>query len=151
MRKCRVIVKHLIICIHSFKNIVILDPRINAKYVTRCISKINLEKFYHIICESKILKKNINTTKFLSFIIRESHSVMSDSLWPHDLYSPWNSPDQNTGVGILSLLQQIFPTQGSNPGLPHCRWILDQLSHQRNPFFLNHMWEQNIENKHKCH
>ena len=37
---------------------------------------------------------------------------------PHGLYSPWNSPGQNTGVGGLSLLQGIFPTQGSNPGLP---------------------------------
>ena len=35
--------------------------------------------------------------------------------------SPWNSPGQNTGVGTLSLLQGIFPTQGSNPGLPHTR------------------------------
>ena len=43
---------------------------------------------------------------------------------------PWNSPDQNTGVGNLSLLQRIFPTQGSNPGLPHCRRILSQLSHK---------------------
>ena len=55
---------------------------------------------------------------------------MSDSLWPHGLYSPWNSPGQNTGVGSLSLLQGIFPTQGSNPGLPHCRQILYQLSHR---------------------
>ena len=47
----------------------------------------------------------------------ESHPVMSDSLRPHGLYSPWNSLGQNTGVGILSLLQGIFPTQGSNPGL----------------------------------
>ena len=38
-------------------------------------------------------------------------------------YSPWNSLGQNTGVGSLSLLQGIFPTQGSNPGLLHCRWI----------------------------
>ena len=60
----------------------------------------------------------------------ESHSVMSDSLRPHGLYSPWNSPGQNIGVGSLSLLQGIFPTQGSHPGLPHCRWILYQLSHQ---------------------
>ena len=45
---------------------------------------------------------------------------MSDSLQPHGLYSPWNSPGQNIGVGSLSLLQGIFPTQGSNPGLPHC-------------------------------
>ena len=44
-------------------------------------------------------------------------------------YSPWDSPGQNTGMGSLSLLQGIFPTQGSNPGLPHCRQILYQLSH----------------------
>ena len=43
--------------------------------------------------------------------------------------SPWNSPGQKTGVGSHSLLQGIFPAQGSNPGHPHCRWILYQLSH----------------------
>ena len=48
---------------------------------------------------------------------------MSDSLRPHALYSPWNSPGQSTGVGILSLLHVTFPTQGSNPGLPNCRRI----------------------------
>ena len=63
----------------------------------------------------------------------ESCSVVSDSLQPHGLYSPWNSPGQNTGVGSLSLLQGIFPTQGSNPGLPHCRWILYQLSPKGSP------------------
>ena len=61
----------------------------------------------------------------------ESHSVMSNSLPPHGLYSPWNSPGQNTGVGSLSLHQGIFPTQGSNPGLLHSRRILYQLSHKR--------------------
>jgi len=61
---------------------------------------------------------------------------MSDSLQPHELYSPWNSAGQNTGVGSLSLLQGIFPTQGSNPGLPHCRWILYQLSHKGSPRIL---------------
>ena len=60
----------------------------------------------------------------------ERCSVVSDSLWPHGLYSQWNSPGQNTGVGSLSLLQGIFPTQGSNTGLRHCKWILYQLSHQ---------------------
>ena len=54
----------------------------------------------------------------------ESHSFVSDSLWPHGLYSPWNSPGQNTGVSSLCLLQGIFPTQGSNPDLPPCRQIL---------------------------
>ena len=63
---------------------------------------------------------------------------MSDSLWPYGLYSPWNSPSQNTGMGSLSLLQGIFPTQGLNPGLLHCRRILHQLSHKGSPFFLGH-------------
>ena len=45
-------------------------------------------------------------------------------------YNPWDSPGQSTGVGNLSLLQGVFPTQGSNPGLPHCKQILYQLSHQ---------------------
>ena len=61
----------------------------------------------------------------------ESHSVMSDSLWPYGWHRPWNSPGQNTGVGNLSLLQEIFPTQGSNRGLLHCRQILYQLSHKK--------------------
>ena len=61
---------------------------------------------------------------------RESRSVVSNSLQPRGLHSPWNSPGQNTGVGSLSLLQEIFPTQASNPGLPHCRQIVYQLSHK---------------------
>ena len=63
----------------------------------------------------------------------ESHSVMSDSLRPHGVYSPWNSPDQNTGAGSLSFLQGIFPTNRLNPGLPRCRRILYQLSHKGSP------------------
>ena len=66
----------------------------------------------------------------------DSHSVVSDSLQPHGLYSPWSSPGQNTGVGSLSHLQGIFPTQGSNPGLPYCRQILYQLSHKGSPRIL---------------
>ena len=66
----------------------------------------------------------------------ESRSVVSDSLRPHGLYSPWNSPGQNTGVGSLSLLQGIFPTQRLNPGIPHCRQILYQLSYKGSPRIL---------------
>ena len=66
----------------------------------------------------------------------ESCSVVSDSLWPHGLYSLWNSPGHNTGVGSFSLLQGIFPTQGLNAGLLHCRRILYQLSHQGSPRIL---------------
>ena len=54
----------------------------------------------------------------------------------HGLYSPWNSPGQNTGVGRLSLHQAIFPAEGSNPGLPHCRGILYKLSPKGSPRIL---------------
>ena len=69
-------------------------------------------------------------------MVSEGCSVMSHSLQPHGLYNPWNSPGQNTGVGSLSLLEGLFPTQGWNPGLPHCGKILYQLSHQGSPY----MW-----------
>ena len=48
----------------------------------------------------------------------ESHSVVSDSFQPQGLYSPWNSPGQNTGVGSPSLLQGIFPNPGIKPRSP---------------------------------
>ena len=66
----------------------------------------------------------------------ENRLVVSNSLQTQRLYCPWNSLGQNTGVGSLSHLQGIFPTQGSNPGLPCCRWILYQLSHQGSPRIL---------------
>ena len=59
----------------------------------------------------------------------ESHLVVSGSLRPHGLYSPWNSPGQNTGMRSHFLLQEIFPTQGLNLGLLHCRQMLYHLSH----------------------
>ena len=65
----------------------------------------------------------------------ESCSIVSDSLWPHGLYNPWNSPCQNNGVSSLSL-QGIFPNQGSNPGLLYRRQILYQLSHKASPRIL---------------
>ena len=67
---------------------------------------------------------------------RESHSIVCDSLRPHGLYSPWNPPGRNTGVGTVFLLQGIFPTQGSNTGLLHYRQIIYQLSHKGSPRIL---------------
>ena len=92
----------------------------------------------HVLSDSmnltflRVLYKWYQTVSVWTYYESESIScsVVSDSLWP------WNSPGQNTGVGSLSLLQGIFPTQGSNPGLPHCRWILYQLSHRGNPRIL---------------
>ena len=67
---------------------------------------------------------NHNEKKAYVYSESESRSVVPDSLRPHVVYSPWNSLGQNTGVGSLSLLHGIFPTQESNPGLLHCRQIL---------------------------
>ena len=64
---------------------------------------------------------------FVEFTVKsesQNRSVMSISLQPHGLHRPWNSLGQNTGVGSRSLLQGIFPTQESNPGLLHCSRIL---------------------------
>ena len=61
----------------------------------------------------------------------ESRSVVSNSLQPQRLYSPWNSPGNNAEVCSCSLLQGVFPTQGPNLGLLHGSWILYQLSHQK--------------------
>ena len=66
----------------------------------------------------------------------ESCSVMSSSLQPHGLYSPRTSPDRNAGVSSLSLLQGVFPTQGSNPDLPPYKCVLYQLSHKGSPRIL---------------
>ena len=76
----------------------------------------------------QLYKNNIKHTPKMK---SESRSAL-----PHWLYSPWNSPGQNSGVGSLSLLQGIFPTQGLNPGLLHCRWIPYHLSHKGNPRIL---------------
>ena len=72
---------------------------------------------------SQDIKCSVWKTTDVIHWVSESCSVMSDSLWPHGLYRLWNSSGPNTGVGSLSLFQGIFPTQGSNPGLPHCRQI----------------------------
>ena len=87
-------------------------------------------------CSHEIKRCLLLGRKAMTSLVKwsENCSVVSDSLRSHGLYSPWNSPGQNTGVGSLSLLQGIFPTQGSNPGLAHCRQIFYQLSYQGSPW-----------------
>ena len=91
---------------------------LGAYYMTSTIININVGYYFYT---SILLHRESES---------ESHSVVSNSLQPHGLYSPCNSPGQNTGMGSCSLLQGIIPTQRSNPGLQHCRWILYQLSHK---------------------
>ena len=97
---------------------------------TQVQTQLLLETYTQILVNRVVIHKNIGYMYIYIYIRSESEScsVMSVSLQPHGLYSPWNSPGWNTGVGSLSLLQGIFPNQGSNPGLLHCRRILYQLS-----------------------
>ena len=90
----------------------------------------HLERLYKIEC-------NRIGCLFSPLKVKVEVTQSCPTLWnPLDSYSPWNSLDQNTGVGSLSLPPGIFPTQGSNPGLPYCRWILYQLSHKGRPRIL---------------
>ena len=84
------------------------------------------------------IKKNVRYIKFMN-VEHESRSVVSDSLQPHGLYSPWNSPGQKTGVGSCSLLQGIFPIRGLNPGLLHCRRTFYHPEPPEKP--RGHLWE----------
>ena len=93
--------------------------------------------FYYALKKKKMGKKLHTSLHFsINYVWSESSSVVSNSLQPQGLYSPWNSPGQNTGVGSLSLFQGIFPNQGLNSGLPCCRQILYQLSHKGSPRIL---------------
>ena len=74
-----------------------------------------------------------------TLLVSVTCSVVPDSLWPHGLQPSrllcsWDFPGKDTGVGSPSFLQGIFPAQESNLGLPHCRWIFYQLSHEGSPW-----------------
>ena len=84
---------------------------------------------------TQIIEDNPLYLKSTYFELWKWKSLSHVSLQPHGLYSLWNSPGKNTGVGSLSLLQQICSTQESKWGLLHYRWVLYQLSYQGNPFW----------------
>ena len=90
----------------------------------------------HISCT------HLRSTRFVFFLPSSFPSSILTLLYTPASFSqgfvnfPKNSPGQNTGKGSLSFFRGIFPTQRSNTGLPHCRWILYQLSHQGSPRIL---------------
>ena len=90
-------------------------------------------------CSSQVLLIHCLTQSKHSRVKSEAKVAQSCLTLCDPIDYPWNSPGQNTGVGTLSLLQGIFPTQGSNPSLPLCRQILYQLSHQGRP--VDTQWE----------
>ena len=94
-------------------------------------------------CFKPVNPKGNQPWMFTGEVKKWSHSVMSNSLRPHGLYParlpcPWDFPGKNTGMGYHFLLQGIFPTPGSNLGLPYGRKALYCLSHQRIPW--NSVW-----------
>ena len=111
-----------------------------VKYKSHYVLSILRKKTLGILCWSSDWELPLQLAQVWSLVRKlsesESHSVVSDSLRPRGLCSPWHSPGQNTGVSSLFLLQGIFPTQGSNPGLLHCRQILYQVSHKESPRIL---------------
>ena len=81
-------------------------------------------------------KSTVTENKWVGINLKEKKVKVAQSCLtpqPQGLYSLWNSPGQNTGVGSLSLLQEIFPTQGLNPGLLRCMQFLYQLNHKGSP------------------
>ena len=121
------------------------DYRVSSLFLfpTLCLSEAGRDSLFQIIFklqhQKTILKmKTIDTciTESLCYTPETNTTIMSDSLWPHGLYSPWSSSSQSTGVGSHSLLLGIFSTQGLNPGLSHCRQILYQLGHKGSPRIL---------------
>ena len=65
--------------------------------------------------------------------VAQSCQTLYDAMDPTRLLCPWDFPGKNTGMGCHFLLQEIFPTEGLNPGLLHCRQTLYHLSHQGSP------------------
>jgi len=127
----------------------VLNPSTHIFMSTYIIPIFESQKLFSSVCAC-----NQEETHFMSALVSTQPSWKCESLshvllfatpwtvltlWdpmePTRLPCPWNSPGKNIGVGSHSLLQGIFPTQGSNPGLLHCRQILYHLSHQGSPRF----------------
>ena len=84
-------------------------------------------------------QKTLLSLEVNSGSVQSCRTLRLHGLYSARLLGPRNSPGRNTAVGSLSFLWGIFPTQGSNPGILHCRQILYHLSHQGNPRILG--WE----------
>ena len=110
---------------------------INATFNTQRLNVSSLRSRIRLECPLSLYLFTV-VENLIDAIVVVSHSVMSDSLRPQvlqpaRLLCTWDSPGKNTTVDCHSLLQRIFLTQGSNPGLLHHRQILYHLSHQGSP------------------
>ena len=122
-----------------------LYPLIKVSLYAQCLSDVWLQiispkLIWHNFCHSLLVKAVKDQSRFKEVVtlkvkvkVAKLGPILCSRVW---LYSPWNSLGQNTGVSSLSLLQHISPAQVWNIGLPHCRWILYQLSHKGSPRIL---------------
>ena len=118
-----------------------LTQPIVSKAITYMSHVASLDVTNFLFLSKLICLLQILTFVFYSYVLPAKWSEVKvarlcPTLRSCGLYNPWNSLGQNTGVGSCSLLQGTFPTQGLNPGLPHCSWILYQLSHEGSPRML---------------
>ena len=99
-----------------------------VSYIILLMSRSSTQYYEQCSIQKQFMYSHQYKTLLLRTKVKTSLSVVSDALGLHGLYSSWNSSVQNTGVGTLSLLHGMIPTQGWNPSLLHCRRILYQLS-----------------------
>ena len=97
-----------------------MDPKVKCAHKWSCQS-----------CRVKTI--HVRKKKSEGEVARSCPTLWPHGLWPTRFLRPWDSPGKSTGVGCHCLLPGIFPTQGLNPGLPHCRQMFYRLSHQGSP------------------
>ena len=95
-----------------------------------------------LVNSTKYVRKKLYKFSTIFFQKKKAGGIFHNSQQPTRLLSPWNFPGKSTGLGCHFLLQGIFPTQGLNLGLPHCRQTLYRLSHRG-----SHLCEASIHNK----
>ena len=109
-------------------------------FASFCISKMDVPCLilppHTLIAKKKKKKKSASVSRSVVLTLCDPMEPPCDPHVTTRLLCLWTSPGKNTGVGTHFLLQGIFPIQGSNPGLLHCRWILYHLSHQGSPRIL---------------
>ena len=121
---------HLCVCVLSHSIIDPMDSNPPGSSVGGIFSGKNIGAVCPFLVPRYLPESGIESMSLASPALASESESQSSCPTLCDPIGTWNSPGQNTGVGSLSLLQGIFPTQGSNPGLPHRRRILYQLSHQ---------------------
>ena len=104
----------------NWQHEMLLCAELDPSYIADGVQWCSLSEYSYIFTQQKY-------TKYHVWLFATPWTIACQILCPGDF------PGQNTGASSHSLLQRIFPTQGSNPGLLHWRWILYCLSHQESP------------------